>query len=167
MVHFTTHGRMDAWTHERLDAGETGQNLASVRYTARRRSPRIPRAPSTHLCSYILPPLPLFVIMKLIKKGIDQYKAGFFTLRAQDPEDLWHVYHLLQQGDLLAAKTFRYADSSTIPYPLSLILFPAPTTYNPPYHSPQSVHHTSVLPINLTPPRSSKTNIHSVATDGS
>jgi hypothetical protein len=45
--------------------------------------------------------------MKLIKKSIDQYNAGFVVMRAQETEDLWHVYHLLTQGDLLSSKTFR------------------------------------------------------------
>eukprot|EP00026_Physarum_polycephalum_P002770 Phypoly_transcript_02778.p1 GENE.Phypoly_transcript_02778~~Phypoly_transcript_02778.p1 ORF type:complete len:294 (+),score=58.35 Phypoly_transcript_02778:900-1781(+) len=51
--------------------------------------------------------------MKLIKKSIDQYNAGFVVLRAQEAEDLWHVYHLLTQGDLLSSKTFRRITKET------------------------------------------------------
>lgn len=51
--------------------------------------------------------------MKLLKKSIDQYACGFVSLRPQDPEDLWHVYHLVAIGDQLTSKTFRRIQKET------------------------------------------------------
>ncbi|KAJ3204598.1 hypothetical protein HK099_001083, partial [Clydaea vesicula] len=51
--------------------------------------------------------------MKLIKRSIDRDKSGYITLYAEDQEDMWHLYNLLQKGDSLKATTFRNVTSET------------------------------------------------------
>ncbi|KAF8974428.1 eRF1 domain 1-domain-containing protein [Flammula alnicola] len=45
--------------------------------------------------------------MKLINKFIDKHGAGHVTLRPEDDEDMWHLYNLIQEGDLVRAPAVR------------------------------------------------------------
>ncbi|KAJ3127844.1 hypothetical protein HK098_005738 [Nowakowskiella sp. JEL0407] len=45
--------------------------------------------------------------MKLLKKVLEKDRSGFITLIAEEDEDMWHVYNLLQEGDNLKASTIR------------------------------------------------------------
>ncbi|KAF8897652.1 eRF1 domain 1-domain-containing protein [Infundibulicybe gibba] len=45
--------------------------------------------------------------MKLIGKHIDKHGAGRVTLRPEDDEDMWHLYNLIQQGDIVRAPAIR------------------------------------------------------------
>ena len=46
--------------------------------------------------------------MKCLKKVISAKDAsGFISLRPDVPEDLWHAYNLLQEGDLVKCTTIR------------------------------------------------------------
>lgn len=72
--------------------------------------------------------------MKLIAKYIDKNGTvsltffiqlhgspgqGHVTLRPEDDEDMWHLYNLIQQDDLVRAPAIRYEDSLN----LSLLIF--------------------------------------------
>jgi protein pelota len=49
-----------------------------------------------------------FLNMKCLKKVISAKDAsGFISLRPDVPEDLWHAYNLLQEGDLVKCTTIR------------------------------------------------------------
>ncbi|KAF8914014.1 eRF1 domain 1-domain-containing protein [Gymnopilus junonius] len=45
--------------------------------------------------------------MKLISKNIDKHGTGHITLRPEDDEDMWHLYNLIQNGDLVRAPAIR------------------------------------------------------------
>lgn len=46
--------------------------------------------------------------MRLIKRVIDRVSCGFVTLLVQEPEDLWHAYHIIQEGDKVTTQTIRW-----------------------------------------------------------
>ncbi|KAL7680898.1 putative 50S ribosomal protein L30e [Plasmopara halstedii] len=46
--------------------------------------------------------------MKLLKKQISEKdSAGFVILRAEEPEDMWHIYNLIHVSDLVKTTTIR------------------------------------------------------------
>ncbi|ORY80487.1 translation release factor eRF1 family protein [Protomyces lactucae-debilis] len=45
--------------------------------------------------------------MKLIRKNLEKDGSGGMTLYPEQPEDMWHAYNLIQQGDRLKATTLR------------------------------------------------------------
>lgn len=53
--------------------------------------------------------------MKLLSKDIEKDNCGQVALVAEEPEDMWHTYNLLQVGDSLRASTIRkvQTESST------------------------------------------------------
>lgn len=53
--------------------------------------------------------------MKLIYKEIDKDSRGSVTLIPEEPEDMWHAYNIISEGDSLKASTFRkvQTESST------------------------------------------------------
>jgi protein pelota len=49
--------------------------------------------------------------MKLLKKQISEKDgAGFIVLRAEEPEDMWHVYNLIHVHDSVKTTTIRKVD---------------------------------------------------------
>ncbi|KAI8905047.1 eRF1 domain 1-domain-containing protein [Gorgonomyces haynaldii] len=53
--------------------------------------------------------------MKLVYKQLESDKSGSISLIAEEQEDMWHTYNLLQKGDRLKASTIRrvVTESST------------------------------------------------------
>ncbi|KAJ1894474.1 Translation factor pelota, partial [Kickxella alabastrina] len=51
--------------------------------------------------------------MKLIKQDIEKDNSGYVRLSPEEPEDMWHVYNLIQKGDQLQASTIRGIKSET------------------------------------------------------
>ncbi|KAF8621680.1 hypothetical protein AX15_007693 [Amanita polypyramis BW_CC] len=53
--------------------------------------------------------------MKLVGRHIDKHGAGHVTLRPEDDEDMWHLYNLIQQNDIVRAPAVRrvQTESST------------------------------------------------------
>ncbi|KIY49339.1 hypothetical protein FISHEDRAFT_40995 [Fistulina hepatica ATCC 64428] len=45
--------------------------------------------------------------MKLVNKHVDKHGAGHVTLRPEDDEDMWHLYNLIQKGDIIRAPAIR------------------------------------------------------------
>nr|WRK57539.1 Pelo protein [Recilia dorsalis] len=45
--------------------------------------------------------------MKLIYKNIDKDGGGSVTLMPEEPEDMWHAYNLISEGDSVRASTIR------------------------------------------------------------
>ncbi|KAJ1982841.1 Translation factor pelota [Dimargaris verticillata] len=45
--------------------------------------------------------------MKLVKKHIEKDRSGYVVLRPEEPEDMWHVYNLVQLGDQIQASSVR------------------------------------------------------------
>ncbi|KAG1815518.1 uncharacterized protein BJ212DRAFT_1505437 [Suillus subaureus] len=45
--------------------------------------------------------------MKLVGKYVDKNGAGYVSLRPEDDEDMWHLYNIIQQGDLVRAPAIR------------------------------------------------------------
>ncbi|EIW65732.1 hypothetical protein TREMEDRAFT_70401 [Tremella mesenterica DSM 1558] len=45
--------------------------------------------------------------MKLINKHVEKDGSGYVTLRPEDDEDMWHVYNLIAEGDLVRALAVR------------------------------------------------------------
>jgi len=45
--------------------------------------------------------------MKILHRAIQKDGRGQIKLLPQEPDDIWHLYHLLSIGDLLTASTFR------------------------------------------------------------
>ncbi|KAF8845833.1 hypothetical protein BDN67DRAFT_961485 [Paxillus ammoniavirescens] len=45
--------------------------------------------------------------MKLVGKYVDKTGLGHVTLRPEDDEDMWHLYNLIQQDDLVRAPAIR------------------------------------------------------------
>lgn len=53
--------------------------------------------------------------MLLIKKHIDKDLSGSVTLRAEEDEDMWHAYNLIQEGDQLRGSAVRSVLSLALP----------------------------------------------------
>ncbi|KAJ2724998.1 Translation factor pelota [Coemansia sp. Benny D115] len=51
--------------------------------------------------------------MKLVKKDIEKDQSGYVRLIPEEPEDMWHLYNLIQKGDELQASTIRGVKSET------------------------------------------------------
>ncbi|KAJ2667018.1 Translation factor pelota [Coemansia sp. RSA 1199] len=51
--------------------------------------------------------------MKLLSEHIEKNQSGSVRLIAQEPEDIWHVYNLVQKGDQLQASTVRGVKSES------------------------------------------------------
>ncbi|KAJ2551338.1 Translation factor pelota [Coemansia sp. RSA 1933] len=51
--------------------------------------------------------------MKLLRKFIEKDKSGSVRLIPEHPEDMWHVYNLIQKGDQLEASTIRGVKSES------------------------------------------------------
>ncbi|KAF8205110.1 eRF1 domain 1-domain-containing protein, partial [Pholiota molesta] len=51
--------------------------------------------------------------MKLVNKFVDKHGAGHVTLRPEDDEDMWHLYNLIQEGDLVRAPAVRRITSTS------------------------------------------------------
>ncbi|KAJ3643186.1 hypothetical protein Zmor_025911 [Zophobas morio] len=53
--------------------------------------------------------------MKLIDKSIDKERQGYVTLVPEEPEDMWHAYNLISEGDAVRSTTVRkvQTESST------------------------------------------------------
>ncbi|KAH7914228.1 eRF1 domain 1-domain-containing protein [Hygrophoropsis aurantiaca] len=51
--------------------------------------------------------------MKLINKFVDKNRTGHVTLRPEDDEDMWHLYNLIQQDDLVRAPAIRGVKSES------------------------------------------------------
>ncbi|KLO14949.1 hypothetical protein SCHPADRAFT_902809 [Schizopora paradoxa] len=45
--------------------------------------------------------------MKVIGKHINKDRSGYFTLRPEEDEDMWHLYNLIQEGDEVRAPAIR------------------------------------------------------------
>jgi protein pelota len=46
--------------------------------------------------------------MKLVSRDVSgKDGAGTVVLRPEEPEDMWHVYNLIGEGDLVRTTTFR------------------------------------------------------------
>ncbi|WVO16408.1 mRNA surveillance protein pelota [Cryptococcus depauperatus] len=45
--------------------------------------------------------------MKLVNKHVEKDGSGYVTLRPEDDEDMWHVYNLISEGDLVRAVAMR------------------------------------------------------------
>ena len=51
--------------------------------------------------------------MKLLKKQISEKDgAGSVVLRAEEPEDMWHMYNLIHVGDSVKTTTIRKVQQS-------------------------------------------------------
>ncbi|KAJ2315389.1 Translation factor pelota [Coemansia sp. RSA 2611] len=51
--------------------------------------------------------------MKLLSEYIEKNQSGSVRLIPQEPEDMWHVYNLIQKGDQLTASTVRGVKSES------------------------------------------------------
>jgi len=51
--------------------------------------------------------------MKLIRKIVEKDRSGAITLRPEEPEDFWNVYHLLSEKDQITAKSYRRISKET------------------------------------------------------
>lgn len=58
--------------------------------------------------------------MKILKKDLDPAGKGFFTLKPENPEDMWHAYNLVQKGDLVTCATFRKVRRVVGPFLMAL-----------------------------------------------
>ncbi|THH32954.1 hypothetical protein EUX98_g1255 [Antrodiella citrinella] len=45
--------------------------------------------------------------MKLIGKHLEKGAVGYVNLRPEDDEDMWHLYNIIQEGDLVRAQAIR------------------------------------------------------------
>ena len=64
-------------------------------------------------------PLPCVIsfTMKLLKKQINEKDgAGLVVLRAEEPEDMWHIYNLIHVMDLVKTTTIRKARNTSISF---------------------------------------------------
>ncbi|XP_067009292.2 protein pelota [Anabrus simplex] len=52
--------------------------------------------------------------MKLVTKSIDKKGEGSVSLIAENPEDMWHVFNLVREGDSVRASTLRKVQNKTI-----------------------------------------------------
>ncbi|KAF7283301.1 pelota mRNA surveillance and ribosome rescue factor [Rhynchophorus ferrugineus] len=51
--------------------------------------------------------------MKLIQKDIDKWGEGNITLMPEEPEDMWHAYNLISEGDSVRSSTIRKVQSES------------------------------------------------------
>eukprot|EP00048_Salpingoeca_helianthica_P002948 m.62469 g.62469 ORF g.62469 m.62469 type:complete len:395 (+) comp12406_c0_seq2:157-1341(+) len=51
--------------------------------------------------------------MKLVGRHLEKDGSGYVALIPEEPEDLWHAYHLLAVGDVLRSTTIRKVKSET------------------------------------------------------
>ncbi|XP_044271584.1 protein pelota [Tribolium madens] len=51
--------------------------------------------------------------MKLIDKSIDKEGQGYVTLVPEEPEDMWHAYNLISEGDYVRSSTVRKVQSES------------------------------------------------------
>lgn len=53
--------------------------------------------------------------MKILKRALEPNGSGEITVLCEEQEDLWHLYNLIQKGDLVTCKTYRkvVSESST------------------------------------------------------
>lgn len=51
--------------------------------------------------------------MKLIKQEYSKDGDGVVKLVAEEPEDMWHAYNLIREGDRVTATTFRKITKDT------------------------------------------------------
>ncbi|EMD40788.1 hypothetical protein CERSUDRAFT_111372 [Gelatoporia subvermispora B] len=45
--------------------------------------------------------------MKLLGKHVEKDGSGYVAVRPEDDEDMWHLYNLIQEGDIVRASGFR------------------------------------------------------------
>ncbi|KAJ1918581.1 Translation factor pelota [Mycoemilia scoparia] len=45
--------------------------------------------------------------MKLLKEDIDRNRSGSVRLEPEEPEDMWHLYNIIQKGDQIFSKAMR------------------------------------------------------------
>lgn len=45
--------------------------------------------------------------MKIVKKNLDKTGGGVLTIETEDEEDIWHIYNLVSEGDLVTNTTHR------------------------------------------------------------
>ncbi|RKP38134.1 pelota [Dimargaris cristalligena] len=51
--------------------------------------------------------------MKLIGKYLEKDRSGYITMCPEEAEDMWHIYNILQVGDLVKAGTVRRVTTET------------------------------------------------------
>ena len=49
--------------------------------------------------------------MKLVHRDFERDGAGTLVLVPEDPEDMWHAYNLIAEGDSVRASTIRKVPS--------------------------------------------------------
>lgn len=51
--------------------------------------------------------------MKLVYKNVDKFGDGSITLIPEEPEDMWHAYNLIAEGDQVRSSTIRKVQNET------------------------------------------------------
>ncbi|XP_052892303.1 protein pelota [Anopheles moucheti] len=51
--------------------------------------------------------------MKLVRKNVDKTGDGSITLVPEEPEDMWHAYNLIAEGDQVRSSTIRKVQNET------------------------------------------------------
>ncbi|XP_058453274.1 protein pelota [Malaya genurostris] len=51
--------------------------------------------------------------MKLVHKNLDKFGDGSITLIPEEPEDMWHAYNLIAEGDQVRSSTIRKVQNET------------------------------------------------------
>ncbi|KAH7105662.1 hypothetical protein BKA62DRAFT_690484 [Auriculariales sp. MPI-PUGE-AT-0066] len=51
--------------------------------------------------------------MKLVSKQIRKDRTGHVTVQPQDDEDMWHLYNIIQEGDIVRSTTIRRVQNET------------------------------------------------------
>ncbi|KAJ1853262.1 Translation factor pelota [Coemansia sp. RSA 2703] len=51
--------------------------------------------------------------MKLLNQAIEKDQSGYVRVVPEEPEDMWHIYNLIQKGDQLQASTIRGVKSES------------------------------------------------------
>ncbi|KAJ1850376.1 Translation factor pelota, partial [Coemansia sp. RSA 2703] len=51
--------------------------------------------------------------MKLLNQAIEKDQSGYVRIVPEEPEDMWHIYNLIQKGDQLQASTIRGVKSES------------------------------------------------------
>lgn len=51
--------------------------------------------------------------MKLVYKNVDKFGNGSITLIPEEPEDMWHAYNLIAEGDQVRSSTIRKVQNET------------------------------------------------------
>lgn len=72
------------------------------------------------------------VSSRCVSKPYGSRKQGHVTLRPEDDEDMWHLYNLIQQDDLVRAFAVRYESLSTCHYKMSMMNLDECKTYQRP-----------------------------------